>query len=608
MKALRSTALALCLTAGLAADALALPAVFNGDPVDGQGKPWVILPGVALVDPGVNQKFDGKDDVINPAITGDVDVVARSGGVYTPGSGVIPAPAASVATAPSVVAGGTTLMPTGNEFAWQLIVSDGAASPAAGHPLTANDLNGRAGLALAYADLDGDGVLGMTNSDAAGSGDNEVELQEAWTPIGRRYGMVSAGLASGTMAVAAALPASKGGLGVVLAGGIIAGTTSPLFIDGAWIATLLPCMWPPDITNVVGPNPGTPDPLGLVDLEYNDTERFYCPTPNDPLIGTPYAIPLNGSSITNDLVRSVSGPAVAPGLAQPMAAGFVATPLQRLTPLVSSAGVHKVAQPFGASPIFVPDDGPGTGQATIHVFPADRLGNQADVPFGGSDVDLEVSSTLRIVSPDTDGDPQHETIAFSATGHAAVVLDDSGVAGDGGGTGTFVASLDGVPGAALRVSLGGTAPTTGPLVSSKTVLRHAAIAGTDRTSITASIPSTPELDFFGNDVTVTVIAKGVSVASRTLSAGSLVPNLAGTAWRYHDPAGIPSTRLNSLVFREKPTSGTYAVRGLITKLDLSSVNTNVRRITLRIKVGTTTFESDLDCTEKPSGTATTCSF
>jgi hypothetical protein len=597
------------LTAGLgAADVLALPAVFDGDPVDGQGRPWVILPGVALVDPGANQKFDGKDDIINPAIVGDVDVVARSGSTYAPGSGVIPAPAASVAAAPSVVAGGTTLVPTGSEFAWQLIVSDGAASPPAGHPLTANDLDGRAGLALAYADLDGDGVIGMTNADAAGSGDNEVELQESWTPIGRRYGMVSAGLASGTMAVAAALPASKGGLGVVLAGGIIAGATSPLFIDGAWIATLLPCMWPPDISNVVGPNPGTPDPLGLVDIEYNDTEQFYCPTPNDPLIGTPYAIPLNGSSITNDLVRSISGPAVAPGLAQPIPAGFLAAPLQRLTPLVSSGGVHTVAQPLGAAPIFVPDDGPGGVQATIYVFPADRLGNQADVPFGGSDVDLEVSSGLRIVSPDSDGDPQHETITFASTGYATVVLDDSGVAGDGGGTGTLVASLDGVPGAALRVSLGGSAPTTGPLISSKTVLRHAAIAGTDRTSITASIPSTPALDFVGNDVTVTVIAKGVPVASRTLGAGSLAPNLAGTAWRYHDPAGVPSARLNSLVFRAKPLSGTYAVRGLITKLDLSSVKTNIRRITLRIKVGATTFESDLDCTEKPSGTATTCAF
>jgi hypothetical protein len=105
-----------------------------------------------------------------------------------------------------------------------------------------------------------------------------------------------------------------------------------------------------------------------------------------------------------------------------------------------------------------------------------------------------------------------------------------------------------------------------------------------------------------------VLAKGVAVASRTLSAGAMVPNLAGTAWRYHDPTGIPSVRLNSLVFREKPLSGTYAVRGLITKLDLSSVNTNVRRITLRVKVGSTTFESDLDCTEKASGTATTCSF
>lgn len=609
MKALLGTALALFLTSGLGAtDAAALPAVFNGDPVDGTGKPWVILPGVALVDPGANQKFDGKDDVINPAITGDVDVVARSGNVYTPGSGVIPAPASSVATAPSVTAGGLTLMPTGNEFAWQLIVSDGAASPAAGHPLTASDLDGRAGLALAYADLDGDGVIGMTNSDTAGSTDNEVELQESWTPIGRRYGMVSAGLASGTMAVAAALPASKGGLGVVLAGGIIAGSTSPLFIDGAWIATLLPCMWPPDITNVVGPNPGTPDPLGLVDIEYNDTERFYCPTPNDPLIGTPYAIPLNGSSITNDLVRSISGPAVAPGLAQPIPTGFAAAPLQRLTPLVSSAGVHKVAQPLGTAPIVVPDDGPGGVQATIYVFPADQLGNQADVPFGGSDVDLDVPSTLRIVSPDTDGDPQHETITFASTGYATVVLDDAGVAGDGGSTATLVASLDGVPGAALRVSLGGSPPTTDSLTSSKTVLRHAAIAGTDRTSIVAAIPSSPALDFPGNEVTVTVIAKGLTVATRTLTAGSLTSNLAGTAWRYHDPAGIPSTRLNSLVFREKSLSGTYAVRALITKLDLSGVKTNVRRITLRVKIGSATFESDLDCTEKPSGTATTCVF
>ena len=220
MRTLRHTALALCLTAGLgAADALALPAVFSGDPLDGQGKPWVILPGVALVDPGDDQKFDGKDDVINPAIVGDVDVVARSGGVYTPGSGVIPAPAASVAAAPGVVAGGTTLMPTGNEFAWQLIVSDGAASPAAGHPLTANDLDGRGGLALAYADLDGDGIIGQTDAD--GSADDEVELQEAWTPIGRRFGLATNGLAAGTMAVANALPASKGGLGVVLAGGII---------------------------------------------------------------------------------------------------------------------------------------------------------------------------------------------------------------------------------------------------------------------------------------------------------------------------------------------------------------------------------------------------
>lgn len=606
MRTLRTALLAACLTAATgAADALALPAVFAGDPVDGVGKPWVILPGAPLVDPGADGKFDGDGDVVNPAITGDVDVVARTGNTYTAGSGVIPSPAASVAAAPSVTAGGITLAPSGNEVAWQLIVSDGAASPAAGHPLTATDLDGRGGLALAYADLDGDGFIGQTNDDAAGSSDNELELQEAWTPIGRRYALVTAGLASGTMAVANALPASKGGLAVVVAGGIVTGAASPLYIDGQWIATLLPCMWPPDITDVVGQNPGAPDPQGLVDLEY-EMERFFCPAAGDPLLGTPFAIPLDGSSITTDLARSVSGPAVAPGLAQPIPGGFAAAPMQRLTPLVSAAGVHAVAAPLGASAVFVPDDGPGGTQATLHVFPADQLGNQADVPFGGSDIDLEVSANLRIVSPNTDGDPQHETITFAATGYATVVLDDTGTAGDGGGTGTFVASLDGEPGAALRVSLGGSAPTTGPLTTGKTVLRHSSIAGSDHTNVIASVPSSPALDFAGSDVTITLLDKGVPVLTRTLNAGMLTVNTAGTAWRYRDPKTVTGNRIQSLVFRDKGLAGTYVLRTLLKKLDLSSVKPDARRITLRIVVGSTTFESDLDCSVNAAGTATTC--
>ena len=605
MKAARRVVALIGLTIALAAaDALAVPAVFTGDPVNGLGKPWVILPGVPLLDPGDDQKFLTVDDVIDPGTVGDVDVVARTGSTYAPGTGVIPPPASSVATAPGIVAGGTTLLGSGTEVAWQLIASDGATTPAAGNPQTAADLDGRGALALAYADLDGDGFIGPTSADPDGSADDETELQEAWTPVGRRFGIVSAGLAAGTMAVEAALPASKGGLGIVVAGGIITGAASPLFLDGPWIATLLPCMWPPDITQVTGENPGAPDPLGLVDLEY-EVEAFYCPPANDPLIGTPLAIPLDGTSVTNDLARATSGPADAPGLARPVPAGFVAAPMQRLRPLVSASGVRTVAVPLGAQPVAVPDDGPGGGQREILVFPADRLGNQADVPFGGSDIDLEVSSNLRIVSPDTDSDPRHETIAFAATSYASVVLDDAGGAGDGGAAGSLVASLDGTPGAALRVTFGGD-PTIAPLDTGRLLLRYAKRTGTDRTTLVATVPSTPAIDFAANDVTIMLLDKGVPVVSRTLAAGALTSNGGGTAWRYRDPKGVTTARIGSLSIRRQASAGSYVLRAMIKSLDLSAVAPDVRRITVRFVVGSATFESDLDCSVNASGTTTTC--
>lgn len=606
MRATRRASVILALTLALvASDALAVPAVFTGDPLSGgSGKPWVILPGVPLLDPGADQKFLTADDVVDAGIVGDVDVVARTGGTYAPGSGVIPPPAASVATAPGVVAGGTTLLGSGTEVAWQLVASDGAPAPAAGNPQTAADLDGRGALALAYADLDGDGFIGRTSADADGSADDETELQESWTPVGRRFGIVAAGLAAGTMAVEAALPASKGGLGIVVAGGIITGSASPLFLDGPWIATLLPCMWPPDITAVTGENPGAPDPLGLVDLEY-EVEAFYCPPADDPVIGTPLAIPLDGTSITNDLARAISGPAEAPGLASPLPAGFVAAPMQRLKPLVTASGAHAVALPLGAQPVAVPDDGPGGGQREILVFPADRLANQADVPFGGSDVELEVSPNLRIVSPDTDANPRHETITFATTSYASVMLDDAGGAGDGGATGALVARLDGTPGAALRVTFGG-APTTGPLDSGRALLRYAKLAGTDRTTLVAAVPSTPAIDFAANDVTITLLAKGVPVLARTLAAGSLTSNGNGTAWRYRDPKGVTAARIGSLSIRKQGVAGAYALRAMVKSLDLSTVDPGVRRITVRIVVGSATFESDLDCSVNAGGTTTSC--
>ena len=104
--------------------------VFTGDPVNpSTGAPYIILPGVPLVDPGPDGRFGNRDDLIDPSIVGDVDLVVRTGGGYA--GGAIPAPHAGVAAAPGVTVGGTATA-SGNTITVQGILSDGKgpASPA----------------------------------------------------------------------------------------------------------------------------------------------------------------------------------------------------------------------------------------------------------------------------------------------------------------------------------------------------------------------------------------------------------------------------------------------------------------------------------------------
>ena len=83
--------LALLLLAAMPVAAAQLP-VFAGDPIDPTtGAPYIILPGVPLVNPGPDGRFGNRDDIIDPSIIGDVDLVVRTGGGYA--GGPIPAPA-----------------------------------------------------------------------------------------------------------------------------------------------------------------------------------------------------------------------------------------------------------------------------------------------------------------------------------------------------------------------------------------------------------------------------------------------------------------------------------------------------------------------------------
>ena len=74
--------------------------------------------------------------------------------------------------------------------------------------------------------------------------------------------------------------------------------------------------------------------------------------------------------------------------------------------------------------IVVPDDGMST-QAEIRILPLDGFGNVADLEET-MEVNLETTGGLYIVSPDSDGDPNRESILVADARGTSVLLDDAG--------------------------------------------------------------------------------------------------------------------------------------------------------------------------------------
>ena len=157
------------LAAGLLGPAHAFAQqVFTGDPVDtgGTGLAYPIMPGVPLLLPGDNGKFGDGDDIVNTLLTGDVDLVVRSGAIS---SSAIPAPAlGSGGPAIATVVAGGGHSGHGGEATFTAMVSDGSGAPAYGNVLTNTDMDARPVTVYAFADLDGDGIVGRTNADSGG--------------------------------------------------------------------------------------------------------------------------------------------------------------------------------------------------------------------------------------------------------------------------------------------------------------------------------------------------------------------------------------------------------------------------------------------------------
>lgn len=565
--------------------------VFDGDPLDPATQaPYVLLPGLPLVYPGVDGVYGTADDVVDTGVVGDVDLVVRTQGSIE--SGAIPAPAAGLEGAPVVVAGGAH-GGAGTRLPFQVIVSDGTTPPAWGGALAAPELDLHGALTIAYPDLDGDGVIGPTGAPGASV---EVQRQETLQIAGRRPALFLGGVAAETMGIALGAPASAGGLGLVLAALGTTGVMPGLYFDGPWIATRLPYMLPLDPSTYFNSD-GEPSADGVIEVEL-EREELLLPAPDDPVLGVAYALPLDGSSPTTDLARAVSGPVEGAVFATPVVpATFVADFARRLVPVVETGGTRRLVE--ATDTIVLANDGPG-GAASVVVFLADLMGNAADPAPGGTSLVLQTGPQLAIVAPDADGDPRRETLSFATAAYATIVLDDGAAAGDAG-TDRVVARLGDAAVASLRVTL-----TDGGVPSSAFTAARAAIAraknpNRDRVALVGTFTTDAAIDPASQGITLTLANDGGVVYARHFAPGTLVAtNKARTAFRAADGHGALTLK------RARRTPTKHAVRASFGALDLGGVDLSPAELVMTLDVDGLVFTDRLACKPAKHLRATRC--
>jgi hypothetical protein len=428
-------------------------AMLAGDPVSRtSGRVREIVPGAPWIVPGPDGVFGTPDDMVRRDLTGDVDIVVRAGDF--PWAGAIPPAAASGATRPGAAAVAEPFG-VGPPIRFSVIPSDGLGPDPAGSAVSPPYFRGLPVLVLAFADLDGDGYVGITHLDGF-TNDAAIERAEL-KPVGRRFAIGDGNRAEGELFLGIGAPQ---GLRVALAAAALAGPyenpevacvschgwagpardafAGPFDVEGAnlvpdgpAVMTHLPFL---PVTNYEeirrkSPRKTVPaTPAGRVGVEVRVALE---PDPGDARIGEAFTLRLDGSDPSIDVAVVRSGPLSRFGAAV-VAHSWVYRESLRGT---LRCGLDRAGYP---SPVEVlrwlevPDDGPGS-KVHVQIVPLDRLGNVAQVP-APTPVSLRTRGTVRIHSPDTDGDPQRETIVVDHASGTRVVLDDgkSGVWDDPG--------------------------------------------------------------------------------------------------------------------------------------------------------------------------------
>jgi len=412
--------------------------IFRGDPTDpGTYQARMILPGVPLMVPRGGDRF-----AADPSIEGDVDLVVRAGSPIV--GATIPEPAESPVVA---VAGGRRVL-GGTAIPFTVIASDGDPVTALGNPLLGAEMDGIPVVVTVFADLDGDGFIGPTNADPEGKLDNARELQEAYFLVGRQVAFFENGVARGSVAVRKGAPASAGGLSVVLTAVAFVGPSVPYFFfgslpNGPGVATLLP-FFPDVVPYDVVPGRGAWGPASPdTRLDYVLRPAFEPPV-DDALVGTPFALPTDGSSPTIDRAIVYSGAFSRLRFVRPSSPAAFSVDAE--VPLARGAGGALWEE---LSAVDLPDDGPGDERG-VHLVPVDALDNITDPP---SDLTatLVAGPGVLIVAPDTDNDPTTETISVASAAGIDVVLDDAGGVGDSTGVSRLTVVAGGYPTASLDV-------------------------------------------------------------------------------------------------------------------------------------------------------------
>jgi len=378
------------------------------------------VPRTPIVWPGADGTLGTRDDVIAPLPTGDNDLVLRSG--ITGFTGPIPAPSARDAGGPLAVAepfGGGTPVP--------FVVSavDGHQGVEFGVPVVSPSLEGAPVLALAFADLDGDGFVGITHLDG-NPFDAEIERAEL-EPVGRRIALVQGGRASGSLFVSAGGPGAAP-LRVVLGAAAYAGSFDPGFFNGAVpdgpaVMTRLPFVPRTNPIQAIDAGggallPAHPDSRAAVELG-----SAVDPDPSDPRFGEYFTLRTDGSDETIDAAWVSSGAFVRFGLGmRPNPETYhhlVSRPLRPGFDYYGWVVPYEILQHFSLA-----DDGAASVQI-LRVLPLDRLGNVAERTEPAL-VTLRTGGAVRIVWPDLDGDPTVEILEVADTRGVDVIIDDSG--------------------------------------------------------------------------------------------------------------------------------------------------------------------------------------